>query len=242
MNQNIVYKNGDGVMSKKDPRIEREIGGLRDLRNSQFERWLVLDYVAYEKRGKTKHPLHWWKCQCDCSNKTIKEINERTLIANTSKSCGCLSKEINRENRLSHGLAGTIEYYTWAAMKSRCYQDNHPAYHNYGGRGITVCGRWFDSFENFYEDMGNRPSKIHSIDRIDVNGDYCPENCRWGTLEEQNNNKTNNKYLEYDGEKLTIPQWSRKLGISRHVIYSRISAGWTTERIILQPVQKQSHR
>ena len=111
--------------------------------------------------------------------------------------------------------------------------------------GRSIAHIFIEIFKGIKPSSTNSDSAIaiiHSIDRIDVNGDYCPENCRWGTLEEQNNNKTNNKYLEYDGEKLTIPQWSRKLGISRHVIYSRISAGWTTERIILQPVQKQSHR
>lgn len=116
-------------------------------------------------------------------------------------------------------------------MKQRCYDPNCLAYIHYGGRGIKMCDRWLDSFENFYADMGARPSQDHSIDRIDVNGDYCPENCKWSTRIEQQRNKRNNVFLSFNGETHCVSEWAKMIGVSPHIISQRNKNGWEMERI-----------
>ena len=135
-----------------------------------------------------------------------------------------------------HNMTESPEYIAWEHIKTRCYNKNVKDYKNYGDRGITVCERWLNSFPNFLEDMGLRPSDKHSIDRIDNNGNYTPENCKWSTKKEQCNNKRNNHILEFAGEKLNITQWSEKTGLSKSVIQNRIKLGWEVEKILTTPV------
>lgn len=118
-------------------------------------------------------------------------------------------------------------YKTWQLMKNRCYNKNCKKYSYYGGRGIKVCTRWLgpNGFNNFFKDMGEKPSKNHSLDRIDTNGDYCPENCQWATWEEQENNRRINVHYEYNNTKLTLPQWSRRLNISYSTLLHRRKKG-----------------
>lgn len=125
----------------------------------------------------------------------------------------------------------TSEYRAWADMLNRCQNSNIPNYHLYGGRGIKVCKRWYE-FSNFLDDMGDKPSSNHSLGRIDNDGDYTPENCRWETREQQNNNRSDNKFIECDGLKLTPSQWARRLGISRDTIWARIRRGWSDYQVI----------
>lgn len=134
-----------------------------------------------------------------------------------------------------HGHAGdeqqTSEYRAWADMKNRCDNPKVKTYHFYGARGITYCERW-RSFENFLADMGRKPSEDHSLGRIDNNGPYCLENCRWETREQQDNNRRDSVILEYNGERLTLAQWARKLGYSRNTINGRWRRGWNAQQII----------
>jgi hypothetical protein len=124
-------------------------------------------------------------------------------------------------------------------MRSRCSDKKNAKYPNYGGRGIKVCERWANSFSNFYEDVGPSPSARHSIDRIDVNGDYCPENCRWATPAQQADNKTNTIRLTCDGVARTATEWARIFGVSRMTIIARIKKyGWDTDKAIKTPVTK----
>lgn len=158
-----------------------------------FSRLTVIERAENTKEGKTR-----WLCKCYCDEYTT--VVGASLIKGVSTSCGCFHKE-NLSSMLQgnsqgykHGCAKTnnrpSEYQTWCDMKQRCQNSNLANYHLYGGRGITVCASW-DFFENFLIDMGRKPSPLHSLDRIDVNGNYEPSNCRWATAKEQSNNKRN---------------------------------------------------
>ena len=157
---------------------------LNDLTDQKFGRWKVLRRV--ENHGSATR----WLCQCECGEK--KKVVGSTLTGGKSKSCGCLQRELTSKNHKVHGEAYTktitTEYRIWVAMRKRCSNPKDSSYHNYGGRGITVCERW-DNYENFLEDMGRRPTNGHSIDRIDVNGPYEPSNCKWSDKFEQSINK-----------------------------------------------------
>lgn len=143
------------------------------------------------------------------------------------------------DSRIKHGMWGTKAYYTWSAMKSRCL--NPKSYPKYGGRGITICDRWL-KFENFLIDMGHPPSDDLSLDRIDNDGPYSPENCRWATRSEQGNNNSRNVTFEIGGQRYTATQWEPLSGIPRRVIYSRLANGWDKEKAFLTPFSKRVKR
>jgi len=158
------------------------------------------------------------ECECDCG----KIILIRTSnLTKGYKSCGCLS--------LKHGLKKHKLYNTWNLMMQRCQNKKHPAYKNYGGRGIKVCRRW-QNIENFIKDMGEKKEKM-TLERIKNGDGYSKENCRWASRREQANNKRNSRFLEYKGEKLTVAQWVRKTGIKN--IYRRVfNYGWSVEKAL----------
>lgn len=133
-----------------------------------------------------------------------------------------------------HGMTKTPEYYSWASMKSRCLNPKNDRYAEYGGRGITICKRWIDSFENFYADMGPRPDKT-TLERRDTDGNYEPENCCWATQKEQQSNRRNNNLLTHDGVTLTITEWSRRLGFKERAIAWRLRNGWSVDRALTEP-------
>ena len=138
-----------------------------------------------------------------------------------------------------HGMTKTPEYDAWDGMKQRCFNPNHKRYSDWGGRGITVCDRWKNSFENFLADMGSKPTAKHSIDRIDNDGDYCPGNCRWATKAEQENNKRNNRLITIEDVTLTITQWEKKMGYGENVILMRLKRGWSEYRAVMTPVRQR---
>jgi len=171
-----------------------------------------------------------WVCKCDCG--TVKEIRQTCLIQGV-KSCGCVTKQNTTKANRKHGFAGTPIYRLWHAMKNRCHHHSCSAYPDYGGRGIKVCERWHD-FSNFYKDMGAPPPGM-TLDRIDNNGDYCPENCRWASPTLQANNRRSNVKYHTLGGYFTIREISVITGIDDMLIRSRISKGWTIDRAISQP-------
>ena len=133
-----------------------------------------------------------------------------------------------------HGKTNHPLYQTWVSMRKRCRWTGHHAYHNYGGRGIEVCTRWDESFTAFLEDMGEKPSPSHSLDRIDNSGNYSPENCKWVTWKEQQNNRRDNIALEIDGEFKSIPEWARESGVAEVTIRNRIRLGWPPKEAVFK--------
>jgi|APSaa5957512622_1039677.scaffolds.fasta_scaffold39786_2 hypothetical protein len=172
-------------------------------------------------------------CVCDCGEK--RDISIYSLINGKSKSCGCLQKELLSKRIIKHGMTHTRDYNGWMIMKARCSNHDHPRFKSYGGRGIKVCDRWLESFENFYEDVGKKPEGM-SLERIDNNGNYEPSNCKWATNTEQANNRRTNIFLTYKGKKKSIKQWSLDFGIDYLVIYKRVARGWSVEDAIHQPL------
>lgn len=166
-----------------------------------------------------------WFCRCDCGRATV--AYGQDLARGKMKSCGCL----NAERIMQHGMSQTHVYSVWRMMLQRCENPKSPAYPNYGGRGIRVCDEWRD-FERFFLDMGNRPAG-YSIDRIDVDGPYCKENCRWATTAQQANNKRRNRVIEFRGRRQTLAEWADELGLDWHTIRSRLdNYGWSVERAL----------
>lgn len=140
---------------------------------------------------------------------------------------------------LKHGMSSHRLYSIWDSMKSRCYRKTTAPYAKYGGRGITVCDEWKNSFQAFYDwAMENGYRDDLSIDRIDVNGSYCPENCRWVTMREQENNRRNNKLITYNGETHTQAEWCELLSIPPHVMTNRLKRGWSIERAFTTKVRR----
>lgn len=179
-------------------------------------------------------------CQCDCDfNKTI-DVLFSALHSGNTRSCGCLHKEQLREMATTHGHnrpgKRTHVYGAYNAMKQRCENTNHLKYKDYGGRGIKVCERWLNSFEDFLADMGEPPSDKHTLDRFpDMNGNYEPGNVRWATAKEQCNNKRNNRLLTFNGETKTMTEWANQFGISDVTILKRLKRGWSVEKAITIP-------
>jgi hypothetical protein len=205
---------------------------LDDLTGQTFSRLTVISRAEKDKRNKSQ-----WNCLCSCG-KNIRVV-ARSLKSGGTKSCGCLNTEKRKTNNLIHGMSYSPEYTTWKSIKARCYGKNSLT-QLYRDKGIKVCDRWLESFENFYEDMGDRPSSKHSIDRIDNDGDYCPENCRWATAKEQSNNRSKNVKMTLDGETKTIAEWAKVLGIRSGVIGWRKRSGWSDEKALTTPCLTKS--
>lgn len=195
------------------------------------------------KRDKWGGKIGLYKClEEDCGN--IKEIHIQSVNSGNTKSCGCIKRKMIITRNTLHGKSTTKrvkspEYECWQGMKRRCFNKNNGEYKRYGERGIRVCDNWKNNFKQFYTDMGSRPTKDHSIDRIDVNGDYCKENCRWATIEEQNRNKRDNHYLEYKGEKRIVNDWAKIYNIRQQTILKRLNRGWTVEETLTLPPKTQ---
>ncbi len=201
---------------------------LIDLTGQKFGRLVVVERA--ENIGRTTR----WRCVCECGNYVI--VRQPDLHSGRTQSCGCIHKMQLAERNRSHGLSYTRLSSIWRAMKGRCYNPNSYAYHNYGGRGIKVCDEWKNDFVSFYNwAIANGYDEHLSIDRIDVNGDYEPANCRWADKSTQANNTRCNRKIEYDGKVQTVSQWSAETGIKSSTIRRRLSLGWTIEKTLKTP-------
>lgn len=199
----------------------------QDLSGQVFGRSVAIAPVDVDTSGNTV-----WLCVCFCGGLFAR--NASYLKKPHRHACGCLG------TNASHGLLGSREYWTWQSMLKRCTNPDNPSYPNYGGRGIVVCDSWRQSFVNFYADMGDKPVGA-SIDRIDNNGPYSKENCRWASPAEQANNRRAHrrykdaKLIAHNGLALTIAEWARHIGIPDSRLRSRFKDGWSVERALQTP-------
>lgn len=198
---------------------------VKNIIGKTFGRLYVIKYVFSNKNKK-----RIYLCQCSCGKR--KNVIGANLLKGSSKSCGCLFIELLIKRRYKHGLSKTTEHNIWTLMKARCNTKKGIPFKNYGKRGIKVCSKWKNSFEHFYKDMGPRPSKLYSLDRIDNNKGYFKENCRWATRKEQNNNTRSNIIITYKGISKSISNWAHYLGVNRETIASRIRYGFPIESIL----------
>ena len=190
---------------------------FKDITGQKFGRLTVIKVVS-----KNKHRQYKWECQCDCGN--ISKVISSQLRNGHTKSCGCLHKD----KITTHDKWQIPEYNVWASIKNRCLNKKDIAYRNWGGRGITVCYRWL-KFENFFEDMGKRPKGLQ-IDRINNDGNYCKENCKWSTIKQQARNRRTNRIITYKGEKKCLAEWAEEFGIKYTNLQKRLKNGWSIER------------
>lgn len=226
---------------KKNFRLEViRLPKTMDLTGQRFGRLLVI------KRNGTKGNKSTWLCKCDCGNSTL--VTGSNLKAGTTKSCGCYRREYTSNTKGKHYQTKTRLYQIWCGIKERCFLNNTKTYEDYGGRGITICPEWLGEhgFENFakwayssgYDERKN--GEECSIDRIDVNGNYEPSNCKWSNKKEQMNNMRKNFRVEYKGKVKTLAQWVEELNLPYHTVYSRIKRwGWTVEKAFETPIRRK---
>lgn len=189
-------------------------------------------------QGTNKYKNFIWLCKCECGNfcsVASKELRRKK----PTQSCGCLRRENTQKALTTHNMAHSRIYSIWNMMLSRCKNKNNFAYKNYGGRGIVVCEEWH-TFARFYEwAMANGYDESLSIDRIDNDKGYCPENCRWVTHFVQANNTRRNIYLTYNGKTHTIAEWSRLVNIKYATLMKRYHSGWSAENILFKAVRRK---
>lgn len=181
-----------------------------------------------------KHRKSQWLCLCDCGNHAV--VGAAQLKRKITQSCGCIrSKMIGALNR-THGCSRTSAYRIWKLMRHRCNNPKDAHYNDYGGRGIKVCQRWQQSFEAFANDMGVRPNG-YQLDRIDNDGDYCPENCRWATIVMQRNNTRVNRRITHRGITKTVAEWARACGLPYDTLMQRFLRKWDITRALEEPLR-----
>ena len=206
---------------------------LIDLTGQRFGKLVVMERTDNYITPKGT-PIVRWICRCDCG-KTV-SIRGCSLRAGHSQSCGCLMREKTAElgNMSTHGLSKTRLHKIWRGIKDRCLNTKSKDYPGYGGRGITVCAEWREDFMQFYAwSMTNGYGDDLSIDRIDNDNGYRPENCRWVTRDEQNRNKSNLKYIQINGDTNTLAEWCRQYDLPYHTVHQRIYAShWTPEEAL----------
>lgn len=219
-------RSGNAISCKscgsKRKRIPNPTGG-KNLKNEIGNRYGKLVVVSYAGTRANGRGGSVWKCKCDCGNETI--VWSGSLRRGSTKSCGCLRSETVRATRSTQkGLSGTKEYRSWKGMIARCYVNgNARDQRNYLERGITVCDRWKNSFQTFLEDMGKCPGKEYSLDRVNNNGSYSKENCRWATRIDQMNNKRSNVVITYNGSVFTLAQLERELHLPPKSLSKKLS-------------------
>ena len=215
-----------------DSNSTRRHPSFKDLTGKRFGKWMVIAEATNHPSAKP-----YWLCRCTCGIE--RPIRGSRLTGNSSYGC----------NPCRHGMLNTPEYSSWKGMKQRCHNPNSPDFPDYGQDGKVVCERW-KSFENFYADMGPKPSASHSVDRIDGSKGYscghCEEcvangwtaNCKWATKGEQARNTRSNRFITFNGETLCLKDWAAKVGIDSNCLRYRLSKGWSIEKALTTPSQR----
>jgi hypothetical protein len=181
-----------------------------------------------------------WCCTCDCGETTT-VVTANLIGGSKTKSCGCLARDTTVARSRTHGMSRTPTYNAWRGILARCYSPGFIGWARYGGRGIAVCDRWRENFAAFLADMGPRPSPRHSIDRIDVNGNYEPGNCRWATMTTQQRNRGNNRMITINGETLCVAEWADRHGIEHGTLLARLRK-MPPEQAVTLPLQRARTR
>lgn len=204
----------------------------RDISNQRFGRLVAIEPAVKSKNG-------WkWLCKCDCGNEKL--VYKHLLTSSHTTSCGCYHKKRIHETHRKHGEAQTRLYHVWYGMIDRCENNRSKSYPNYGGRGIAVCDEWHD-FKKFKEwalSKGydeNAPKGECTIDRINVNGNYEPSNCKFSNIKEQANNRRTSRMITFNGETLSVAGWAEKTGLRHGLILNRINQGWSIEKALTVP-------
>ena len=213
---------------------------LVDLTGMRFGSLIVIEHVGRISRGSKF--FHAWKCRCDCGSEIV--CRGGNLARGNTKSCGCRRAKSLSAIRKTHGdTVGrrTVEYGIWCSMRNRCFNQKVKGFDYYGGRGITVCERWL-KFTNFLNDMGRRPSPRHCIERVDNDGNYEPNNCKWALVSEQARNRRSNINLELDGVCRCLTDWAKEFRISRRMLESRIKRGMDLREALTTPSRRSRAR
>lgn len=213
-----------------------------DLTGKKFGRLTVLELhhkeQCYAKNGTKNGNRYYYLCLCDCGNKTV--VRGSHLQYGKILSCGCYLKKRRVESNIIHNLSTSRIYRIWRNIKRRCFYKKSIRYASYGGRGITICNEWLNDFMNFYNwAINNGYTDNLSIDRINVNGNYEPSNCRWVDIKTQQRNTTQNHLITYNGETHCIAEWAEKYNISYAVLHARLfKLNWTVEKALITPTRK----
>lgn len=200
----------------------------KDLSRLKFGRLTVISRTDNKKEDVV------WNCKCDCGN--IVKVRGHHLKQGKTVSCGCFHKEITKEIHTTHDMSITRVYRIRMGVLQRCNNPKNEAYHNYGGRGIYVCERWTNSFEHFYEDMGEPPTEKHQLERINNDGPYSPENCCWATQQVQLRNTRRNHFITFKDKTRCVVEWAEQLGINLSTLNNRIYNGWADSDVLSVPV------
>ena len=214
------------------------MSSFKDITGRVYGRLTVIERVENDKHNQAR-----WKCLCECGNYTVAVTSE--LNRGNVRSCGCLSREISKKVNFKHGFKYTRLYKIWGSMKKRCYNPNSPNYKYYGAKGIKICDEWKNDFKVFHDwayangyDENAEYGKC-TIDRIDVNGNYEPSNCRWVDVKSQERNRGNNNFITYNNETHCISEWAEILGINYITLHQRICKyNWSIERAFTTSVRK----
>jgi|SRR6185312_12463818 len=213
--------------------LHMDMKRVKDLTGQKFGRWVVVRFS--HAKGNA---AYWW-CRCECEAHTEKSVFGGDLKRGESTSCGCLSREERAARSTKHSLSRHPAYRSWIYMRNRCNNPNYDGYGIYGGRGISVCERWNTSFEAFWEDMGPTWAPGLSIDRINYNDNYSPENCRWVTAKEQARNRRTETIIETPAGPMCVTEAAELYGLSRQTLFSRLRYKWTDPYDLVRPPHRK---
>lgn len=203
---------------------------MKNIAGQHFGCWEVVEYVGNKR----------WLCRCKCG--TIRTVYGKALRTGSSGSCGCDSARRIGEKNTTHGCTGKRVFRIWQGMLTRCHNANDHSYERYGGRGVAVCERWRDSFQDFLADMGEPPTPGHSIERIDGSGNYEPGNCCWATSQEQARNRRSSLVIEHGCIVQTASEWDEANGFYPGTVSRRLSRGWSIADAVTTPINPRLAR